>query len=900
MKTFFFHIFLLFTATVNAAIIKGSIIDVETHKTVPNAAVSITGKNVIVISDAGGKYIFNNIQNGTYTIMATCMGYKNSVPQQINVTTSDAIINYDFYLKPSTLVFNEVVVKGSRNKETDVSARYDEKVAPNVINIISAKTIEALPDLNVADVMQRVSGVSMLKNSSGSNTQMIIRGMPPRFNSAFVNGVTIPSPSTSNRSASLDIFGSDIVGRIEVIKALTPDLEGDGIGGSVNIIMKQAPDTAFINVQVSTGYSQYYFNHDFLTFDSKSVAKKDFYEQYGGSYIPNLSDFSRKNLVINSEPASPDLNGSISLGRRFFKKRLGVMVTGDVQTLYLASTSDYIDVSNDAYNKMQINYWEHQVYCKVQKRYGAYIKLDYKFNENNQITFYNSFFQLNENRAREVIDTMNENGRTIPGTGTVHTYSQTVTDNSGLETAVLKGNHKLLKKFDLDWTIGYSSANSNSPDYASVYLTQTISTPNANAPKYLNYAKGIVRVWQWDVDENEFGYLNINYKPTILKHLFEFKVGGMARNKFRKNYANEYDFDATANNNLYPNPDILTVPISVKNNQQLQGNAIDNSGNYRAWEDVQAAYGMVNTTFGKLQILTGIRVEFTYMENEHNQVDPQMPVAHARFSYYDPLPSIHLNYKINDKQNLRFSAYEAINRPNYTEVIPYSDIRPGGSTGNPKLRHTIGNCYDLRYEMYPRNEEVFTAGLFYKRLKNAIEELVNPGTESKSLQNVPLCTNYGIELVGMKYFGDFGISANYTFTHSSVVVPKHFNIIDTNLTVTTITKMETRPLVGQSPHLINASITYRNNKLSLKFSVVYTMQGAHVINVNDAYGKDEYQKNYHNLGVSLEKTVYKKLNIVLKVSNILNYPVKCYTKDGTFIEKLNNYQRYFIGLKYTI
>jgi len=69
--------------------------------------------------------------------------------------------------------------------------------------------------------------------------------------------------------------------------------------------------------------------------------------------------------------------------------------------------------------------------------------------------------------------------------GTVHTYSQTVTDNSGLETAVLKGNHKLLKKFDLDWTIGYSSANSNSPDYASVYLTQTISTPNANAPNIL-------------------------------------------------------------------------------------------------------------------------------------------------------------------------------------------------------------------------------------------------------------------------------------------------------------------------------------------------------------------------------------------------------------------------------
>jgi outer membrane receptor protein involved in Fe transport len=298
--------------------------------------------------------------------------------------------------------------------------------------------------------------------------------------------------------------------------------------------------------------------------------------------------------------------------------------------------------------------------------------------------------------------------------------------------------------------------------------------------------------------------------------------------------------------------------------------------------------------------LTGIRVEFTYMANEHNQADPQVPLAHARFYYFDYLPSLHLKYTLMEKQNLRFSVYQAINRPNYTEVIPYSDIRPGGMTGNPNLKHSFGTSYDLRYEIYPQREEVFTAGVFYKIITNAIEELIKPGSESRSVQNVASCTNWGLELVGIKYFGELGIDVNYTFTHSEVIVPKHFNLVDAENNVTTVVKKETRPLVGQSPHVFNAGLTYRNNRYGLKLSLVYTMQGKHVINVSDSYGKDEYQQNYHNVGATVEKLINKKLAVLVKTSNLLNYPIKCYTKDGDFVEKLNNYQSYFIGLKLTI
>ena len=899
-KSFIIPILLLFSIVSNAAIIKGRITDSETHKPISGAAVSIAGTRTITVSDSKGNYIFNNLKPGSFSLIGSCMGYKNSEPKNINLGTSDATATIDFNLEPSVIQMKEVFVNGVQNKETNVSARNDEKLAPNVINIISAKAIESLPDLNVADVMQRAPGVSMLKNSSGSNTYAIIRGMPPRYNSTLVNGVTMPNPGSSSRSVSLDIFGSELIGRIEVIKALTPDLESDGIGGTVNLVMKQAPDASFFNLQVSTGYNQYYFDHKFLTFDSKAVMAKDFYETKGSSYVPELSDFLRKNLVIKSIPAAPDINANIALGHRFLNNKLGIMVNGSIQNSHLASTYNSVGYNIDAYNDIQIGDWERQTYCKDQSRYGGYAKIDYRFNENNQIIFYNSYFQMNETRARIVSDTLSEDTRTGPGTGTVHSYNQTITDISGIESAILKGNHKIKNNLDVDWSLIYSVANSNSPDYASVYQVQTIPTPNAVTPKYLNYSSCITRLWQWDIDEDKSAFVNLLYKPLILKHLFEFKAGGMGRMKFRKNYANEYSFNASADNYLYPNPDILTVPISTKNDQQRQGNAVNNPGNYRAWEDVQAVYGMVTTEFGKLQILTGLRVEFTYMANEHNQADPQVPVAHARFYYYDYLPSLHLKYKITEKQNLRFSVYQAINRPNYTEVIPYSDIRPGGMTGNPNLKHSLGTSYDLRYEIYPEREEVFAAGAFYKQLTNAIEELIKPGSESRSVQNVANCTNWGFELVGIKYFGDLGIDVNYTFTHSEVIVPKHFNTMDAENNVTTIVKKETRPLVGQSPHVFNAGLTYHNNQYGLKLSLVYTMQGKHVINVSDSYGKDEYQQNYHNVGATVEKLINKKLAIILKASNLLNYPIKCYTKDGDFVEKLNNYQSYFIGLKLTI
>ena len=125
----------------------------------------------------------------------------------------------------------------------------------NVVNVMSAKAIELSPDITVANVIQRMSGVTIERNSSGEGQYAILRGMDKRYNYTLVNGVKIPSPDNKNRFVPLDIFPSEMLDRLEVTKSLTANLEGDGIGGAVNLVMKDAPSERQFTVNLSTGYN---------------------------------------------------------------------------------------------------------------------------------------------------------------------------------------------------------------------------------------------------------------------------------------------------------------------------------------------------------------------------------------------------------------------------------------------------------------------------------------------------------------------------------------------------------------------------------------------------------------------------------------------------------------------
>src|SRR5262249_13529831 len=143
----------------------------------------------------------------------------------------------------------------SNVKGSDGNTRNLEKHSTQLVNVVSARSMQLLPDITVANVLQRVSGVTIERNNSGEGRYPIIRGMEKRYINTLVNGIKIPSPDDKNRFIPLDLFPSELLERLEVSKSLTPSMEGDAIGGTINLVMKDAPSSAIFQVNASAGYS---------------------------------------------------------------------------------------------------------------------------------------------------------------------------------------------------------------------------------------------------------------------------------------------------------------------------------------------------------------------------------------------------------------------------------------------------------------------------------------------------------------------------------------------------------------------------------------------------------------------------------------------------------------------
>lgn len=890
-------IFPLFILSENAVAgnIEGRIMDNFTHEKIVGAVVTVENhKSHVAVTDVDGKYRIDNIPEGKYTILVTSLGYENSSSQEVTITSADQTLTVNISMKSKSIEIGEVQVTGAASKESDAGARESEKVASNVINVISARAIEMLPDLNVADVMQRVSGVSMLKNGSGNNDKAEIRGMPPRFSETLINGTLVPGTGESSSSVSLDIFPSVFVGRIVVTKAPTPDMIGSGLGGIVDIVMKDAPDTAILAVDISTGYSQYLLQNGFYTFDYQVVNDKNPAQIHGPEYITSPSDFPTANLVLQHIQAPPDLLGSISYGNRFFHKRLGLLIAGTYQNSYQEKINNWYVTYPTVTNVLDTSDKETAKICNQYNRMGAIVRLDYRFNKNHQISVYNNYFSLVEIRTRNERDTSYE-----INWGRVYDNQFTNLDKSYLENLAIQGKHVLSDKLDLDWSLIYSLGGGISPDLVTVAYNRIIH-PTLQAT-YLNYDNTVDRYWQWNTNEQKSAYLNINYKPLLFNHLFEFKLGGMAIDKYSLNNENDYFLDFT-NTIKYPNPNVQYIwshnLLNAVNTQQLQGDAIDNPANFRAFEDIYAGYAMVTSSFGKLKVVGGVRVEKTKLSDSHRGLlSGQDTTQFAGQGYTDILPGLYLNYTFDQKQNLRLSVYTAINRPDLTEVVPYESRSVNGNTyGNANLSHTTGTCFDARYEIYPSSEEVITGGIFYKYLKNPIEETMN-GNGDTHFDNAPNCTNFGFEFVGIKYFGNVGIDVNYTFTKSKISSPYLWN--DT-AAGKTYTRIETRPLAGQSTHLINTALIYRDKKIGLKCQLTYTFQGKNLENVGSSYGADSYQLNYNDLGFSLDQRLSKKMHLYVKCSNLLNESLKFQTASGINTQQLTSSRSFLIGFKFNL
>jgi hypothetical protein len=886
---FFLLLFCLAYLPAQAQVIKGKVTDARTGETLPGATIQISlgGAKHSTAAGLDGSYSFKNLPSGIYTLSTVFVGY-SAQSQTITLGSVPVVVN--IRLKDANSQLNEVAIVGQINKETDRSARSLEKNAAMVQNILSANTIQLLPDVTVANALQRVSGVTIQRSPNGEGRYAIIRGMDQRYNSTLVNGIKIPSPDPAYRFVPMDIFPSEMLERLEVIKALTPSMEGDAIGGAMNLVMKSAPDHFVFNANISGGFSTLFSgSRPFVAFNGSPSSKSPAGVK-GNSYQATYADFSNKAISSDKNLSAPfSSTAGFTIGNRFFDKKLGVVISASYQNIYRGSDSKQLTPNAQPSaiptpNSPQFSDAYDRTYSTQTQRFGIHNKIDYVINSKNKLSLYNLYIHQSEFESRMTADTL---GLGLNSTGLskqITLSNRSTLTKQNIYNSTLHGDHRITDNLRINWDGVYSIAKRDQPDRTEFSYDANKSLNSSGAVTHeIDNNTALTHHWESNQDKDAAGYANILYNQKIAGRDVDFALGGMYRHKNRN--ADYITYSLTGGKSTLFNNNFDAIPFAFNSAADgIGSNNPDLQNNYTVKEDDNAEYAQVRfDLIENLQVLGGVRIE-----NTLQHYDTQSPITVTQrsgtISYTDVLPSLHLRYALADNQNIRASYFASLSRPGFGEIVPYKVTGEYyDQMGNPNLRHITADNFDVRYELFPGASDQLLIGSFYKKIHNPIEYFVvrdgGPSSQVIKPQNDDGdATNYGFEVLATKFFGVIGFSVNYTYTNSKITTSKLLYFSDPTLGLQQKIIDQTRPLQGQANNVGNASILFKSSKIGLDMQLSYVYTGERLAQVSPYADLDFYQHAYDQLDFSFEKTIVNKLSFYGKINNITNAASKVYLK----------------------
>lgn len=885
-----FLITLLFSTTYFENRISGTITDSTNGELMIGAHVMLTNndteRRLSTVTGMDGRFTMRNLDAGNYTIQISYVGYVATTSQI--VIEANSTLDLEFTLDPDEQILSEIVVYGDQ-RGSDSHARSLERRAVNVTNIVSARQIMLSPDITVANVIQRVSGLSIERNSSGDAQYAIVRGMDKRYNNTLVNNIKIPSPDNENRFVPLDIFPAVFLERLEVSKSLTADMEADAIGGTVNMVMKNAPYEQFIDADFQVGYNYMNLETPFSSYSRSNLNRKSPSELNGSNYRATPDDFPVENMMINEVTPMPDILASATYGNRFFNRKLGVMAGASFQNSYKPVSNYFYD---PAVNSMEGNplimreLIERETSSQIQ-RIAVHGKVDYSLNDRNIFGIYAGKYLLNEFRVRDQVLRDNfvsdRNYAAYPVTRFTNTFQD-------ITTFDLSGRHIPTDRFEIDWNAVYSIAKNDRPDDGVFARAGQFDINDGEVTNEIVYFQGTrnSRAWERNRDDDISFYLNMSYDLSYFLRGSSIDFGGVVRFKERDNYYNYYNYSQIFgqfrgqdwNDFNEVNFTSMANPFGSGNQSNLV---------YDANEEIYAGYVKTNVDFSGIEFQAGLRAEFTNQGYEINPIsaagnDTELSQTQE---YYHLFPSVSVKVPVNDETNIKANYFKGISRPGFYEIVP--TIRSGGGgdsfyseRGNADLRPSIGHSADLRYEIFPRGVDQILVGIFYKRIIDPIEygfpQVTDP-TESPRTnrilpQNFDDATNFGIELDYTRYFSRFGVRMNYTYTQSSITTNKIVINPDQSRTLVN----QTRPLQGQSDHIGNVSLLYKGLENGLDIQLVFNYTGERIAVVSPFLGADHFMKPMTQLDFSIERKFGERMVVFAKANNLLNTPFQLYVK----------------------
>jgi TonB-dependent receptor len=810
-------------------IVSGSVKDTA-GAVLQGAQITLQPTAITVASDAQGNFVIPNLVPGTYTVTISYVGFNNSV-STVEVKAGQ------------TTPLNATMTIGSSNQQVLVNANLvgdalainEQRTSANILNVETDTQIQSLPNANVADATGRLPGVTLQRNE-GEGQYVQIRGTEPRLSNTTIDGVVVPGPDPEVRQVDLDTIPAGIVGAIAINKTLSANQDGDAIGGSVDLRIKQATGQPILSIETIGGYTPIAGTRRVFSvnsaagmrFGNNSSLGKRFGVMLGYSYDSNGRG------IDDLEP-SPDLNP-------------------DGSTLF-----DEISVREYLYNRT---------------RYGFAGALDYKLAEDSDLYVHGLFSNFRDYGQKYEYDFKNS------GSSAFHTSIRR--PNLQIADLALGGNQVFNHSFvHYQIAVGHSrfggaagnpgadfSSSAANPDCAyspsttvSIYRPQfTCDNPHDAATDPSQYQLSDINLTTGQATQLNLqasGAMGINYH--LGTHASTFEFGAQFRNEhkgqdaysptydngdtppmtqFLSNFTNphfyggSYYLPPVTNWNLFTaylanNPGSL--PLDEETTHQNS-----DASNYNLQERVGAGYIMNTLEFaGRFHLQTGLRIEGTMTSNTGYLVLTNADGSYGGTtpeygsgSYVNPLPSVQLRYTIDSNSDIRAVYGRGISRPDPYQLVPYIVFTTGGGpsgvnlvqVGNTGLVAEHANDFDLLYERFLPSVGMIEGGYFYKQITRPIylEQSIVPASGSPLSQlyagdyvqqevNGDHAYVQGIELAYQQHLsslpgvlGGARMIANFAYTNS-----KNYNLTN---------RSDTPQLVGQAPFSWNIGPAYATKR----------------------------------------------------------------------------------------
>lgn len=853
------------------------------------AQITVKELGLSTVSRRDGSFRFTNLPEGQYTLEITYLGADTlEVPIDIK---SGEILAKDFVLVGKRADLENIIVYGQRAGQA--SALNQQRSADSIKSIVSSDAIGQFPDQNAAEALQRLPGLS-IERDQGEGRYVGIRGIDPNLNNVTINGLNVPSPDGGARSVALDVIPSELIQTLEVSKSVTPDMDGDAIGGSVEVKSLSA-------------------------FDKK------------GTSASVTAQVSHNDL---RDEVSPKLSGSVT---NVFNDTFGVA----------AALSYYDrDFGSDNIESNGDDEIEQRYYSINRERLGAAVNFDYRPDFNNQYylrTLYSRFAD-DEYRLANTFTFDDDDSEVERGSKDRYEEQSILSLTAGAE-------HQL-NDWLIEYQLGYSKADEDEP--SSLYYTfvgeeMDISSDmqgkiptivqDASVMELSNYELDEIELSQNEAQDTESSFkFDVTRSLEVSGHSAEIKFGGKYRDKEKTNdaivslYDGDFDgvdpsqFEAAAPDwglgdfgpGLHKGAmrDYFNQEEDALELAELDSEVESNGATYSNEEDILAVYLMGKIDINDLRIVAGLRYEDTdfstsgmrveLIENEETDVEEVVNTLwKSDRSYNHLLPSLNARYEFSDKLVARFAYTQTISRPKFEDVAAYQIIETKteeddgvfvtereAEAGNPELLPYESENIDLSIEYYPGDIGVLSAGYFHKSIDNFIIIADVAGTEGwegyeevTQAINGDTATVDGIELSWVKGFNNgFLISANGTITDSEAET-----LLDGELYKTS--------LPNQSDRIGNLTLGYENNQMSLRLTMSYKSENLEEIDGDLIRMEDSHQQ----IDFTAKYFINESMHVYFNAININDEPYYNYFDTPSVNAQYEEYGRTLeLGFNWTL